>query len=197
MCITLRARALHPSRELFCQLLLIFLCSLQPSCLEKFHEGETRKKHDPELNRSRWVESGDTEPWMDAGRTARTSSSCLGEQLGSITRCANGLWFGFPLARRGQMLCSEAAVGFQPLGSISGLNPPLCDAPFGGRQAAEKGVGNCWMSLGPTKHPALCVYGSKGNWRQFGAKGHQNPKQELKGMSVLSSEAPPWGITGY
>lgn len=109
--------------------------------------GETRNKHGPELNKSPWVESGDAEPWMDAGRTARISSSCLGEQLGSIMRCANSLWFGFLLGRRGQMLCSVAAVGFQPLGCISGLSLPLCDAPFGGEQAAGKEVENCWMSL--------------------------------------------------
>lgn len=179
-------------RELFCQLLLIFLCSLQPLWLENPHEGETHKKHDPDLNKSHWVESGDAEPWMDARRTARTSSSCLGEQLGSITRCANSLWFGFPLRRRGQMLCSEAAMGSQPLGCISGLNLPLCDAPFGGGQAAGKGVGSCWMSLLPAKHPVLCAYRSKGN---LGPRDTKIQSMNMKGC--LCAGAPPWSVTGY
>lgn len=148
----------------------------------------------PELNKSRWVESGDTEPWMDAGRTARTSSSCLEEQLGSIMHCANSLWFGFPLGRRGQILYSVAAVGFQPLGCVSGLSLPLCDAPFWGWAGSWKRGWDLLDVFAAHWTPCgFCLW----KQRQLGAKGYQNPKHEHEGMSVLSSGAPSWSVTGY
>lgn len=193
ICIILRACTLSGKPgafvspwELFCQLLLIFLCSLQPLWLANLHDGETPsatyRKYDREAEQDHIRHSLGTQGpgWMRGGRHESLPPS-LGEKMCSITCCTNSCWFGFPFWRPGQM-SYEPVVGFQLtfLGCISGLNLPLYDTSFGVGQAAEqkgiKAVGRlCYPPNSLCFEPTdLCFAEAKAVWEKWdmGPKEH-------------------------